>query len=267
MSSFSIAWLNLREDADFAARDKTLATDVLNWLGQATDPVSPDRIIVDLGAGTGSTLRALTKLGATNIVWRLVDLDGKLLDEALRRHGKNFLIEDYQADLNVIGELPLTGAHILSASALMDLVSADFIDRLIERISPRKTAVYAALNYDGTTSWTPTHPLDEKVLAAFNQDQRRDKGFGPALGPECTSYLKNALENKGYRVSIKPSPWQLTAKDQAMQNELIQGIAAAVNADKNVTESEIDDWKNFRLANTNEGTCTIGHWDLLALPH
>jgi len=267
MSSFSIAWLNLREDADFAARDKTLATDVLNWLGQATDPVSPDRIIIDLGAGTGSTLRALTKLGATNIVWRLVDLDGKLLDEALRRHGKNFLIEDYQADLNVIGELPLTGAHILSASALMDLVSADFIDGLIERISPRKTAVYAALNYDGTTSWTPAHPLDEKVLAAFNQDQRRDKGFGPALGPECTSYLQKALENKGYRVSIKPSPWQLTAKDQTMQNELIQGIAAAVNADKNVTESEIDDWKNFRLANTSEGTCTIGHWDLLALPH
>ncbi len=267
MSSFSIAWLNLREDADFAARDKTLATDVLNWLGQATDPVSPDRIIVDLGAGTGSTLRALTKLGATNIVWRLVDLDGKLLDEALRRHGKNFLIEDYQADLNVIEELPLTGAHILSASALMDLVSADFIDGLIERISPRKTAVYAALNYDGTTSWTPAHPLDEKVLAAFNQDQRRDKGFGPALGPECTSYLQKALENKGYQVSIKPSPWQLTAKDQAMQNELIQGIAAAVNADKNVTESEIDDWKNFRLANTTEGTCTIGHWDLLALPH
>ncbi|MGV8838113.1 hypothetical protein, partial [Cellvibrio sp.] len=62
MSSFSIAWLDLREGADFAARDKTLATQALEWLGQATDPVSPDRIIVDLGAGTGSSLRALTKL-------------------------------------------------------------------------------------------------------------------------------------------------------------------------------------------------------------
>src|SRR5687768_7593215 len=121
MSSFSIAWLDLREGADFAARDKTLVTQVLQWLGQAADPVSPDRIIVDLGAGTGSTLRALTKLGANNLVWRLVDLDGKLLDEALRRHGKNCLIEDYQADLNIIGELPLTGAHIISASALFDL--------------------------------------------------------------------------------------------------------------------------------------------------
>ena len=68
MSSFSIAWLDMREGADFAARDKSLTTQLLHWLGQATDTISPDRIIVDLGAGTGSTLRALTKLGANNLV-------------------------------------------------------------------------------------------------------------------------------------------------------------------------------------------------------
>lgn len=266
MSSFSIAWLDLREGADFDARDKSLAKQALDWLGQATDPISPDRIIVDLGAGTGSTLRALTKLGANNIVWRLVDLDGKLLDEALRRHGKQYLIEDYQADLNIVSELPLTGTHIVSASALFDLASAAFIDALIDRLDARKTAVYAALNYDGTTTWTPAHPLDEKVLAAFNQDQRRDKGFGPALGPECTGYLQKALENKGYNVSLKPSPWQLTAKDQPMLNELINGIAAAVSEGYGIHTPALDDWKNFRLAHLADGKCTIGHWDLLALP-
>ena len=266
MSSFSIAWLDLRESADFAARDKTLATQALNWLGQANDPISPDRIVVDLGAGTGSTLRALTKLGANNIVWRLVDLNGKLLDEALRRHGKQYLIEDYQADLTIVGELPLTGTHIVSASALFDLASAAFIDALINRLDARKTAVYAALNYDGNTTWTPAHPLDEKVLAAFNQDQHRDKGFGPALGPECTEYLQKVLEDKGYTVILKPSPWQLSAKDHAMLNELINGTAAAVNEGYGLTLSELDDWKNFRVANIAEGNCTIGHWDLLALP-
>jgi len=266
MSSFSIAWLDLREGADFAARDKNLVTQILHWLGQATDPISPDRIIVDLGAGTGSTLRALTKLGANNLVWRLVDLDGKLLDEALRRHGKNYLIEDYQADLTIVGELPLTGAHIVSASALFDLASADFIDALINRIDARKTAVYAALNYDGTTTWTPAHPLDEKVLAAFNQDQHQDKGFGPALGPDCTAYLQQALENKGYAVSIHPSPWQLNAKDAQMQQELINGIAAAVNESYGLNADELTEWKNFRIANIADGSCTIGHWDLLALP-
>jgi SAM-dependent methyltransferase len=266
MSSFSISWLDLRESADFAARDKALATRALEWLGQARDPISPDRIIVDLGAGTGSTLRALTKLGADNIVWRLVDLDGKLLDEALRRHGKQVLIEDYQADLTITDGLPLTGAHIVSASALFDLASSEFIDALINRIDTRRTAIYAALNYDGTTSWTPAHPLDEKILLAFNQDQLRDKGFGPALGPDCTAYLQQTLQDKEYNVSISPSPWQLSARDEAMVSELIKGIAAAVSEGYELTANEVEDWKQFRLAHTADGTCTIGHWDLLALP-
>jgi hypothetical protein len=266
MSSFSIAWLDLREGADVAARDKTLVAQTLNWLGQATDPISPDRIVVDLGAGTGATLRALTALGASNIVWRLVDLDGKLLDEALRRHGKHYLIEDYQADLNIVEELPLTGAHIVTASALFDLASSTFIDRLIARLDARKTAVYIALNYDGTTQWTPAHLLDEKVLAAFNQDQHQDKGFGPALGPDCTGYLQKALENNGYTVTLAPSPWQLTAKDHAMLNDLINGIAAAVSKNDGLTASELEEWKNFRTAHISDGTCTVGHWDLLALP-
>lgn len=266
MSGFSISWLDLREPADFAARDKALATRAIEWLGQAADPISPDRIVVDLGSGTGSTLRALTALGANNIVWRLVDLDGKLLNEALRRHGKNYLIEDYQADLTIIAELPLTGANIVSASALFDLASPAFIDALINRLDARKTAVYAALNYDGSTNWIPAHPLDEKILAAFNQDQLRDKGFGPALGPNCTAYLQQVLEQKGYAVEIRPSPWQLGAKDQAMLGELINGIAAAVTEGYELLATQIDEWKAFRLAHLADGTCTIGHWDLLALP-
>ena len=266
MCSFSISWLDLREAADVSARDKTLATSALKWLGQATDPISPDRILVDLGAGTGSTLRALTALGANNIVWRLVDLDGKLLDEALRRHGKNYLIEDYQADLTITAELPLTGANIVTASALFDLASSEFIDNLVDRIDARKTAIYAALNYDGTTSWTPAHPLDEKILAAFNQDRLRDKGFGPALGLNCTAYLQQVLAQKGYAVETRPSPWQLGAKDQAMLTELINGIATAVSEGYGLSAQEVNDWKTFRVAHIADGSCTIGHWDLLALP-
>lgn len=266
MSSFSIAWLDLREPADFAARDKTLVQNALDWLGQKTDPISPDRILVDLGSGTGSTLRALTKLGASNFVWRLVDLDGKLLDEALKRHGKQLLIEDYQADLTVVNELPLTGANIVTASALFDLASTTFCDALVARIDSRKTVFYAALNYDGNTQWTPTHPLDATVLDAFNQDQLRNKGFGPALGPNATNYLKTSLENAGYQVQIAASPWQLNGDQQALVENLIAGIADAVAENYNIDAAALDDWKTFRLQHAATGTCIIGHQDLLALP-
>lgn len=266
MSSFSIAWLDLREPADFAARDKTLVQTALDWLGQKNDPISPDRILVDLGSGTGSTVRALTKLGASNFVWRLVDLDGKLLNEALKRHGKQLLIEDYQADLTVVNELPLTGANIVTASALFDLTSAEFCDALIARIDSRTTAFYAALNYDGNTQWIPAHPLDETVLSAFNQDQLLDKGFGPALGPKATGYLTGKLQAAGYQVEVAPSPWLLTGEQQSLVENLIEGIADAVADNYGLEPGALQDWKKFRLQNAAIGSCIIGHSDLLALP-
>ena len=264
MTGFSISWLDLREPADLKARAKPLAIQALAWL--ESNGGGFDSILVDIGSGTGSSLRALRALGARNIVWRLVDLDGALLDEALKRHGKHELIETYQADLNIIEELPLGGARLMTASALFDLASREFVDGLVERLSQQKTAIYSALNYDGTTEWTPAHPLDSAVLGAFNQDQRRNKGFGTALGPDASTYLQHALEAEGYSVSIASSPWQLGASDIALINELIHGIANAVADNYGLDGNELNAWKEFRLAHANLGTCRVGHLDLLALP-
>lgn len=264
MSGFSISWLDLREPADVKARVKPLATQALHWLETSNDGF--DNIVLDLGSGTGSTLRALSGLGARNIVWRLVDHDGELLDEALKRHSKQTLIEAYQADLTIIDELPFGGVHLVTASALFDLASREFVDNLIERIARQKAAFYVALNYDGVTEWTPAHPLDADVLKAFNQDQHRDKGFGNALGPDATQYLQQALEAEGYKISIAESPWQLNAKDHELASELIHGIANAVANNYGLDGDALTAWKEFRLAHVQQGTCVVGHLDLLAIP-
>ena len=262
MTDFSIAWLDLREPADLKARDKTLAIQALQWL-QKNYP-NQGHMLVDLGSGTGSTLRALAGLGAADIVWRLVDNNGNLLDEALRRHRKDWIIEDYEADLNIVNELPLGGAQVVTASALFDLASREFVDELKNRITKQNTALYAALNYDGTTEWIPVHALDKNVLDAFNQDQTRDKGLGPALGPEATHYLQTIFQSAGYEIFIANSPWELTAKDYALVSELIEGIANAV---KDIIDSpELYAWKEFRLAHVRDGSCRVGHLDFLALP-
>ncbi|MET0356811.1 MAG: class I SAM-dependent methyltransferase, partial [Cellvibrio sp.] len=231
MTGFSIDWLDLREPADNNARDKSLALQALQWV-QKNHP-NQNNILVDLGSGTGSSLRALTAFGVGSFVWRLVDNDGQLLDEALRRHGRNFIIEDYQSDLNIVNELPLKGANLVTASALFDLVSPEFVAAIAKQISTQHTALYAALNYDGKTEWNPVHPLDAVVLDAFNQDQLRDKGFGPALGPNATEYLKTIFQASGYEVFIADSPWNLTGKDHLLVNALIQGIANAVKENLN----------------------------------
>lgn len=264
MSGFSITWLDLREPADAFGRDKGLALKALAVLRDEQRLLAP-RLAVDLGAGTGSTLRALLDLGGDDILWRLVDLDGALLNEALRRHGQDFVIEDHQADLSVVAELPLSGARLVTASALFDLASQEFLECLCARIAAQGTGLYAALNYDGTTQWQPSHPLDAQVLAAFNRDQRRDKGFGEALGPDATRALQLALEPRGYSVEIASSPWCLDGANEDLVVALVNGIAEAVQ--ETVAVESLTQWRQFRLEHASSGTCIVGHTDLLALPN
>lgn len=265
MSGFSIAWLDLREAADLVARDAQLARMAITYL-QPENQAATAALITDLGSGTGSTLRALGALGVSNVVWRLIDLDGALLDEALRRHSRTSVIEDYQSDLSKVDELPLHGSRLITASALFDLVSRQFLAQLIPRLQALNTGLYAALNYDGTTSWHPPHPLDNVILEAFNVDQRRDKGMGPALGPDATNYLKQALQDSGYTVYTAASPWRLHGESETLVRELILGIAAAVAQDHGLSDADIGTWQEFRLANIATGQCFVGHLDLLALP-
>ncbi len=263
MSRFSTDWLDLREPADFTSRNKPLADQAVQWLNceQTTTPV-----IVDLGSGTGSNLRALTALGAKGCIWRLVDNDPLLLNEALRRHAQQEAIEDHEADLGNVGELPLGGIRLLTASALFDLVSAPIIDALINRLQDHNCAFYAALNYDGQTQWSPPHPLDNAVLEAFNKDQLRDKGLGHSLGPQAAAYLEQHLEAAGYTVHTADSPWYLDGSQAELVNSLIEGIHGAVSQGYGFSAAALDEWKRFRLSHTKQGLCIIGHTDVLALP-
>jgi len=261
MSEFSVTWLDLRESSDAKARNSELLECVVAMLNSSNVSV-----VVDLGAGTGSILRALKSKGANVALWRLVDLNGNSLDEALRRHASVEHVEDHQSDLMLIDELPLVSATVVSASALFDLASKRFVDTLIARLKHQPSALYAPLNYDGTTQWLPAHPMDERVLAAFNADQRTDKGMGEALGPEATGYLESALVHSGYKVYQKSSPWMLDQDDKALLGELITGIAAAAIKTGTITPDEIVGWKAFRHSKLAQTQCAIGHVDILAIP-
>lgn len=269
MSGFSIDWLDLREDADRRARENRLREQAIEWLAFDTS-CDDSAVVVDLGAGTGSTLRALAVPGYRDFTWRLVDHDETLLAEAGRRHDSTHRIEACIADLSRIETLPLTGARLVTASALFDLVSAEFVDQLANvlqaQCQQKPVGLYAALNYDGYTRWTPGHPMDERVLKAFNRDQRTDKGFGLALGPDSGRTIDNRFTQAGFRVTTASSPWELNGDDEPMVDALIVGIAGAVKDAPGIDAGALGDWVRFRLANSATGSCTVGHTDVLALP-
>lgn len=269
MSGFSIDWLDLREDADRRSRDSGLCEQTIDWLQLAPSP-GREAVVVDLGAGTGSTLRALDGAGHRPLLWRLLDHDPALLAEARRRHGGQTGIETFAADLSDIGTLPLEGARLVTASALFDLVSAEFLQALAQALQrppgQDPVGVYSALNYDGLMRWTPSHPLDDAVLEAFNRDQRRDKGLGPALGPEAADAMRDVFSQAGFRVFSASSPWELDGADEPLVSALITGIAAAVAGSSGIAGSALEDWVRFRQAHVTSGSCTVGHTDLLAVP-
>ena len=270
MSGFSIEWLNLREASDHKARDRHLLKTAANWLN---DLKSKDKVIVDLGTGTGSTIRGLQRHTtlAPSIQWRLVDNDPELLAEAVHRHSEEYSIESFLVDLSATQKLPLESVSLITASALLDLVSSNFIRDLCQLIKEknegRPLGFYSALNYDGCIKWTPFHPLDAAILMNFNTDQKRDKGFGPALGPEATDFLKTQFHSTKFQCLTAKSPWLLGSADYLLTESLINGISAvAIQAD-GLTNSDIQEWKTFRINNVRTGTCYLGHTDIVVLPN
>lgn len=251
--SFSSEWLDLRARADSAARDAAMLTEVRADLTRQPDPV-----IVDLGSGTGSTIRAMGDVAAR---WRLVDHDPALLAEAARRSGP--AIETVELDLTRTADIPLAGAALVTASALFDLVSAAWIDALADRLAAVGIGLYAALNYDGLLEWKSADPDDTAIRNAFNAHQRGEKGFGPALGPCAALHLAKAMRARGYSVTVAESPWNLGPPDAELQRALLGGIADAA---RQVGAASADTWLARRLEAVPTGRCTVGHLDVLALP-
>lgn len=252
--SFPIAWLELREPADHAARHPALRS-------AAASLVSAGGLIVDLGSGIGSTVRALQPDIAPSVRWRLVDHDAALLREAGRRTAAETVLCDLSRD-----EPPIAGASLVTASALLDLVSESWIERLADALKAGRSPFYAALTYDGRLSFDPMHPGDQAMIAALNADQRTDKGFGPALGPDGAGALGAALRSRGFEVRIEVSPWRLGPGDAELVAALLAGIAGVAAGPGGVIKAEVEDWLAFRQSRAADGRCLVGHVDLLAAP-
>jgi len=259
MSGFDKQWLDLREVADHAARDHELRKRVIDHVVTAGE----DALVVDLGAGTGSTFRALSP-EALHWRWRLVDNDPLLLAEAQNRHGQSGRVESVEAHLGDISADLFAGMRLVTASALFDLVSEAFLSHFLARLPHSDVGLYAALNYDGICHWDDPHPMDEKVVDAFNDHQRGDKGFGPALGPTAAQVLRTLLEKRGFHVEMAPSPWRLDPADAELQRRFVSGMATAAAEMWRFNNGDVDDWRRARLERTEHSGCVVGHWDLFA---
>lgn len=263
MSGFSAQWLALREPIDHAARSEEVLAGVAGWFARDTA-----MNITDIGSGTGSTLRALKPVLPQKITWHLVDHNDTLLEVA-KAEAQGDHVDFSLTDLSIT--LDAMFSHkpdLITTSAFLDLVSKEWLEKMVMEITSRRIPFYAALTYDGRAACDPVLEEDKTILAAFNTHQKTDKGFGPALGPDAADTAIRLFQDAGYQVSAAKSDWVGNSKHKAFQNMLLEGWC---NAGSEIEPDKAADFKNWLLERADlikasDATVFVGHKDFFAVP-
>lgn len=265
----SPSWLALREPADAEAR----AGDLAEALDRAL-PTSGPRVIHDLGCGTGSMGRWLAPLLAGPQHWIVHDRDADLLALAAAdvpgpaADGAPVTVEAQRTDLGRMQVRDLAGATLITASALLDMLTADELDRLVGLCLGAGCPILLTLSVVGSVEMTPADPLDRRVAAAFDAHQRRATERGALLGPDAVAFAARAFRRLGAEVLVGPSPWRLGPADSALVAEWLAGWVGAAREQETELSAECEPYARRRLEQASAGdlAVTVGHADLLVLP-
>jgi hypothetical protein len=259
VSGFSAEWLALREPIDWRSRSPLVTEMIANR-------VPRDRVVraVDLAAGTGSNMRFLARTLPKEQEWLLLDHDARLLEHA--RQNTRVAIETRVVDLSHVDELSalVSGRHLITAAALLDLVSEQWLRAVCSMCHRQRSVVLFALSYDGRMTCAPEEPEDELVRSLVNHHQRTDKSFGRALGPHASAGASDILERLGYEVVRDRSDWVLDRESNELQRQLIEGWAVAAAEIAPADAELIAGWRLRRIEHVRAGdsSLTVGHEDL-----
>ena len=265
----STEWLDLREHADAAARSRDLVDHLRPHLS-ATGTMA----IHDLASGTGSMSRWLAPLLPGPQHWVLHDLDAELLHVASARvppsaaDAAPVVIETWCSDVTRLESDELAGATLITASALLDLLTGTELARVIDVCASAACPVLLTLSVVGRIDLAPADPLDSSVAAAFDAHQRRTTGRGRLLGPDAVAAAVDGFRRLGVEVLVRPTAWQLGAADADLAAAWFAGWIGAACEQSADLASQSGSYARRRLAEARAGelAVTVGHADLLVLP-
>jgi SAM-dependent methyltransferase len=264
-------WLDLREPADRRARSVELA-------GELADALRPGPVrILDIGCGSGATTRWLAPLLPGPQEWVLLDRDPALLalvpdrTAAVRDRGDApVACSTRRAEITALTADDLATFSAVTASALVDLLTAGEVDGLAAACAAARVPALLTLTVTGRVEIDPPDPvdpgIDAEVTAAFDAHQRRTVAGRPLLGPDAATASAEAFRRHGMTVRTADSPWRLDDGDRALTTRwLTERVGAAVEQQSDL-ERRATAALHRRLVNRAPLHAVIYHVDLLAVP-
>lgn len=261
-------WLELREGADASAR----AHDLLDPLRirLANLPARSGGLVIhDIGCGTGSMGRWLAPHLDGPQHWVLHDRDPYLLHFAAvasprsSADGSRVTVETRRGDVGRLTPDALKGASLVTASALLDVLTVEEIGTLAAACAGAGCPALLTLSVAGRVELTPSDPLDDEIAEAFNAHQRRSG----LLGPDAITVAAEAFSEHGATVQVQPSPWKLGPGESALTAQWLRGWVGAAVEQRPELRERADRYLTERLAACQAGELrvVVHHSDLLAL--
>jgi len=279
-------WLQLREPADIASRSESLSRTIA-----ATMPRAKPVHVLDLATGTGTNLRYLSGFLPDCQHWLIVDSNAELLNKVsvltsswasaqnfkFKKNIDRYLIsgttlkchiETLNLDLRKLDNVEIfKDRDLVTASALLDLTSEQWLHTLADRCRSVGAGVLFAITYTGGSTCSPQEPEDDMIRNLLNQHQKTDKGLGgPAEGPDAVNCASRCFKNVGYSVQTAPSHWMLGNNEHDLQRMLIDSWTVAAIQMEPAKVSLISHWRFRRIQHINAGRSRIvvSHLDLAA---
>ncbi|HEU4422430.1 MAG TPA: class I SAM-dependent methyltransferase [Pilimelia sp.] len=258
------AWLALREAADAAARASDLVEPVRRHLAG-----TPRAVIHDLGSGTGSMARWLAPRLSGPQHWIMYDRDTDLLKHArggIATNGASVTVETRQRDITRLTADDLDGVGLITASALLDMLTAEEVERIVATCVKAGCPALLTISVVGRVELTPPDPLDADIAEAFNAHQRRTIGGRSLLGPDAVDATVEAFGRRGAAVLVRSSPWRLGADQAALATEWLKGWLAAAREQRPELAGPAAAYARRRLAQAAAGRLgvVVHHSDVLA---
>jgi hypothetical protein len=228
-------------------------------------------VIHDLACGTGAMGRWLAPVLLGPQHWVLHDRDTDLLEVAAAHppgfaaDGAAVTIETKPSDITRLRPADLAGATLITASALLDLLTAEELAELIAVGAGPGCPMLVTLSVVGHVELTPADHLDRRVAAAFDAHQRRVTERGRLLGPDAVALAVDQLSRLGAEVLVRPSPWRLGASHADLTAEWFTGWVGAAGEQQVELAAEAELYIRRRLAQAAAGelAVTVDHVDLL----